>query len=100
MYGYTIYAEAQLLQKASEARALAGEINALAAELKEQISSGPKIWSSSTGLRQTDKCWRKINALEEQAAMLNEIANELVNYTIEHKTWLEELIDVVDDLLN
>ena len=94
MYGYLISHEWQIEKQAARAGKLSAELFAIMEEA-ERIKALPG-WESPAADAQRQKIESILSSGRTLASELDSISSSLYYFTATHKTWLEEIEDILD----
>lgn len=93
MNGYMIHHEAAINRQAGAIKALAGEYLQVIADA-EAITKMPG-WDSPAAETKRSEIQKMLSEARTTVANLQQIGNDLYAFTASHKTWLEDVIDII-----
>ena len=93
MNGYMIHHEAQINRQAAAIKSLAGEYLQVIADA-ESLTRMPG-WDSPAADTQRAEIQKLLGEARNAVSTLQQIGNDLYSFTASHKTWLEDIIDVI-----
>ena len=97
MNGYTIYKERQIDDMAQQVMNLYYKYNT-AIENAKQVCKIPG-WESEAGNKQKKEINAIISQAQSAAEELKKISEDLSEFTAKHKTWLENIEEAFDNLM-
>lgn len=93
MNGYLIRHETQINRQAAAIRKLAAEYNKLISEA--EAAARIQGWETPAADEKRRELQAAINEAKKAVASLQKISNDLYAFTASHKTWLEDVVDLI-----